>query len=94
MPTEKQELVVKSIVAEIAESENTGKQFLIYTLPTAEFDRPVAERLIATLRELGYHVTYFSMPDRESHMALELYICWTEAARQDGIRRGYQFGPL
>ncbi|MGX5854236.1 hypothetical protein ACWKW6_11350 [Dyadobacter jiangsuensis] len=93
MSAAKQEFVIKAIVAQIAEARSTNKQYLIYTIPTGDVERKVVESIIVDLRILGFHATHFSLPDQEPEApsSWDIYICWTETAKQDAVSRGYIF---
>lgn len=93
MSAAKQEFVIKAIVAQIAEARSTNKQYLIYTIPTGDVERKVVESIIVDLRILGFHATHFSPPGQEPETpsSWDIYICWTETAKQDAISRGYVF---
>lgn len=94
MSAEKQEFVIKAIVAQIAEARSANKQYLIYTIPTTDFERKIIESVIGDLKILGFHAAHFSIPDQEPEIPFSwnIYICWTETARQDAVQRGYVFG--
>ncbi|MDR6804793.1 hypothetical protein J2Y45_002899 [Dyadobacter sp. BE34] len=93
MSAAKQEFVIEAIVAQITEARRTNKHYLIYTIPSSDVERKIVESIIVDLRTLGFHATHFSIPDQEPETpsSWDIYICWTETAKQDAVSRGYIF---
>lgn len=93
MSAKKEDLFIQAVIAQIDEARSANKQYLIYTIPASNPGGNVVEAVIVELKALGFYATHFSIPDPEPETpsAWDIYICWSETAKEDAIKRGYLF---